>query len=284
MKKFFRIATVIVTVFIAAAFSFGVFAETSLNGMDEDIISIINSQLTEQELSVLTDESNYDPSFAGASLNGVPILRVHNSIYWKYSDKPLDELIAEAERYEDSISKYFYIVFDEEPYEIYVQNKDGAISIWKAALWPDDVRTFFTDIADLSGETVIDGKSCKIENIYCFDSTNSMGGATVYLRTDKGVFVKYYEDGRSEGVIFTEAEFRNAAADYYDYITSYEYNYNESGEGLSGTISLIEFLNSNSHGQAPETGSSLTPVYIVLIICAAALALFPAVFKMIRRA
>ena len=270
-----------IMILIVAAFSFGAFAETISIGMDEDIIGIISSQLTEQELSILTDESNYHPSFAGASLNGIPILRVHNYLYWEYSDKPLDELLAEAKRYEDSIRKYFYVVFDEEPYEVYVQNKDGAISIWKAALWPDNVRTFFTDIADLSSETVIDGKSCKILNIYCFDSTNSMGGATVYLRTDKGVFVKYYEDERSEGVLFTEAEFRKAAAEYYAYITSYEYNYDENGEGRSGTkISLIEFINSNSLGQT----QGLAPVFIVLIVCAAALALFPAVFKIIRRA
>ena len=130
---------------------------------------------------------------------------------------------------------------------------------------------------------VFEGESCKIENIYCFDSTTSIFGASVYIKTDKGVFVKYYEYAHSQGVVFTETEFRKAAAEYYAFISSYENNYDENGEGLGGTITFAEFLNSGAHGQTPETGSGLAPVYIVLIICAAALALLPAVFKTIRR-
>ena len=279
-----RIVLLLITaVFIIATIPLAVFADDTRHDMDEEIADIIDSRLTEAERVLLSDGSKYSDSLKDVTLDGLPILKVYQ-LHWEYSDKPLDELVAAVDKSDGKLKASFYVVFDEDPYKICVLKKDdGSVLIGKTGALSDTTPTFFTDIKNLSGEMVFEGESCKIENIYCFDSTTSFFGASVYIKTDKGVFVKYYEYEQSQGVVFTETEFRKAAAEYSAFISSYEYNYDENGEGLNGTLSFAEFLNSGVHGQKPETGSSLTPVYIVLIVCAAALALFYAVFKIINR-
>lgn len=282
MKSFCKIITIFASVILIAAFSFGVFAD--IDGMDEDIVGVLDSQLTEQELSVLTDESNYYYSLSGASFDGAPMLRVYNSVFWEYSHKPLDELLAEAERVESARDYSFYAVFDGDPIKICVSKKDdGTVMIYKAAVLTDDIATFFTDIADLSGVTELGGVSCTMQNIYCFDSTHSYLGATVYLKTDKGVFVKYYDDERSQGVLFTESEFRKYAEEYHAYLISYEHNYDEDGNPLVGNPSFCEFLESRAGAQTPKTGSGSLFIFAALMICAAALVFFPGVYRIIRR-
>lgn len=83
----------------------------------------------------------------------------------------------------------------------------------------------------------------KVNNIFCFDSLNSHTGAAVYLITDNGVFVKYYEQSTSEAVCYSEEDFRLFMSEYYHFLTSCEHNYNENGEPLGGeTPSLTAYL------------------------------------------
>ena len=94
--------------------------------------------------------------------------------------------------------------------------------------------TYAKDIANLSVQTEILGKQCKISQIVGFDEGHSHKGTAIYVVTDQGIFVRYYPDYISEGVWLTEQDYQTYAKAFYEYTTSYEYNYNENGEALNG--------------------------------------------------
>ena len=65
-----------------------------------------------------------------------------------------------------------------------------------------------------------------------FDASDSHQGIVVCFKTDKNVYFNYYNDLYSQSYSFSEEEFRKAASTYYEYISSFENNYNERGEAL----------------------------------------------------
>ena len=149
----------VTAIFIIATIPFVVFADDAKNDMNEEIADIINSQLTESERSLLSDSSKYSDSIISEQIGGRVILKV-NSLHWKYSDKPLDELIAAVNQSESKYNNSFYVVFDENPYKICVLKKaDGSVSIGKAGTLSDITPKFFTDIKSLSEEIVFEGES-----------------------------------------------------------------------------------------------------------------------------
>lgn len=204
---------------------------------DDDLEIILNEQLDEADYQKLSNKNNYDSSIIDVTLEGKPIIKVYNEIYWNVSDLPLNDIVAHA-----NLSKTIdYIVFDNSPVRLRMYESNTEVKIGSS---PNGVMSMpVNDIQMLSKDMTILDTTCAVTNIIYFDGFSSHMGASVYYITTNGNFVKYYRNEYSEGVWFTENDYRNFAAQYYGYLTSPENNYNEHGEPIGGgTLSFLDFI------------------------------------------
>ena len=199
--------------------------------IDQDIAQIIHSQLSEDDQNILKNSGGFE-------VPNAPILKIYDEIFWALAGESLETILTKAEADCQAKTWREYYVFSDEPYLIRTfQNQ-----IWK----PDNekVPQYVKDIYGLSKYITVNGKESELKGIYCFDILSSYLGAAVYLQTDTGVLVKYYETSRSEAQVFFEDEFQAYGTEYFEYITSYELNHDENGSPLGGVhVPLAEYLN-----------------------------------------
>lgn len=115
-----------------------------------------------------------------------------------------------------------------------------------------DIPQYVQDIITLSEQVEINGNLSAVTGIYCFDGNNSHNGIIVYIFTPDEALIKYYDHPYAEALLLSEGDFKEYANSYYDYITSYENNYNEFGEPIGGgMLSFKDFIGSELvHGDA----------------------------------
>ncbi len=223
-----HILTFLLTVAAALAFCTNVCAaeaiEEDSKTMDSAIAQILDSQLSNDEKETLKNSEKLN-------LSDEPILQVYSELYWCLADKPLQEIITKAEADCETYGYRQYYVFSDTPYRI-------AVLKGKAGKIEDSIQTpqYVKDISALSKQVTIGADQLDVKGIYCFDGHTSQDGIIVYILTNAGTFIKYYEHLDSEALVFSESEFQAYASDYNAYITSYEYNYNENGEPLGGAV------------------------------------------------
>ncbi|MBQ7603880.1 MAG: hypothetical protein IJU75_02895 [Clostridia bacterium] len=266
-KRLITLAFAIILVFSSVTMRL-VGADYAKEGMDDKIVEIINSQLSQEEYSVLMNVENYKNSLNHDSLQGSPILREYLTVFWEYADATFNEFMSRVMASDSKNQHHFsYVVFGSEVFSVAVLKwEDGSVTIGKARDYDDSIPSIISDIINLQETIEVGGERYTIKNIYCFDGTSSYEGAVLYLVTDSGIFVKYYENENAEGMLFAEDDFRTKAFEYNRYITSYEHNYNEKGEALSGFVSFAEYLD-----HAPTLRNhSADPWKIIIASCAAA--------------
>ncbi|MBR5767091.1 MAG: hypothetical protein IKX86_00245 [Clostridia bacterium] len=280
LKRLITLAFAIIFAFSSAIILF-VEADYTNQVMDGKIIDVIKSQLSPEEYSELMATENYNNSLESDALKDYPILRVYNSVYWEYASNPFNEFMSKVLSSDSKKQHHLrYVVFGREVFSVVMLKwEDGSVTIGKARDYDDSVPSMISDIINLQETIEVDGERYTIKNIYCFDETSSFKGAVLYLITDSGIFVKYYENESAEGMLFTEDDFRIKASEYHRYITSYEHNYNEKGEALGGrNVSFAEYLDlAPTFLRNPGT----SPWKIILATCAAA-AVIAASFFIVR--
>ena len=200
-----------------------------------EVAQIIKSQLTDSEKEIFSSSKDLD-------LSNEPILKVYREIFWFLADKPLKEIVSKADEYNEAFNYKDYYVLSETPYKISVNQSKVVETV------SDDIPQYIKDIATLSKQVTVNGKQTDVKGIYCFDEGTSYQGIVVYVMTESEALVKYYENSHAEAQLFSESQFREYAVDYYAYITSYEYNYDENGEPLSGVLSFKDFVDGKRIG------------------------------------
>ena len=88
------------------------------------------------------------------------------------------------------------------------------------------------------------GVECTVQRIVCTDGTFHHEGSAIFLDTDKGTFVKYYDHYFAEAMDLSLEDFKQHALSYRQYIDSLvdedsEYRY------LFGGNSFTEFVKGN---------------------------------------
>lgn len=238
--------------------------------IDSALTDIFSKQITESEFNILTNSEYYDTSMQKVNINNKPTMKIYNYIYWSLSDKPLQTIVSEAnkEKWKD------YIVFDDTPLKIRVLQDEESSSVGVNEEYTT-VPQFISDIQNLQEDITICNINCKLEDIVCFDGNSSYQGVIVYLKTDQGIFVKYYENYNSSALVFTEDEFSKYAIDYYNYISSYEYNYNSDGEALGGNnLTFALFLQNDYIDEEPENNFVKILIYSVISLLLIILIIF----------
>lgn len=247
-----RILTLLLVLIISISMCITSYAADNQQADNDDLEIILSEQLDEADYQKLSNKNNYDSSIIDITLEGEPIIKVYNEIFWNVSDLPVNDIVELAD-----LSKTIdYIVFEKSPVRLRMYDLDADYTI---GLSPNSTSTKpVSDIQKFSNNMTILDTTCTVINIYYFDGFSSHMGASVYYLTTNGNFVKYYKDELSEGVWFTEDDYRRFATQYYDYLTSPENNYDENGEPIGGgTLSFLDFI-TNEKVAAPDVGENKT--------------------------
>lgn len=285
MKIVKQSITILISFIMVTFLCINTFADTETKSkefiMDTNIISIINSQLTDAELSELKasgiPELAADEQFRFKS----PVLKIFNELFTPKVGEPLEMRLAEAEAINSKASYTNYVILNATPYMLRRMNNDTDQNVFiDKECYASAIPTYISDIMALSKNFFVE-KDCMLEGIYCFDADTSHQGIAVYLKTDKGVYVKYYENSTSKAILFTEDEFRFKAGVYYNYLTSYENNYNENGEALGdGSISFLSFIQSL---KSPDNDIDKTNIYKVIGMIALVILLISGIVIFVKK-
>lgn len=234
--KMKHIFTVFFTIILVVALCTNTYAtESDEKGegfMDSKVAETIESQMSRAEKEIL---ENID-----STLSNEPLLKIYNEISWRLAGKSPNEMIVEAEEYNETATYKDYYVLTDTPYRV----KFGQGQVVKDEV--SDAPQYIKDIRALSNQVEINGKQSVVTGVYCFDGNNSHNGIIVYVLTQTEALVRYYDHPYSEALLFSEGDFRTYASDYYTYITSYENNYDEFGEPTGGgMLSFKDFISSS---------------------------------------
>ncbi len=262
MKKIKLMLIIVLIIFMTSALCVNIYAEGTETAtenedseitVDADTVSRINSCLSGEEIALLKN-TEIDGIVIDEQYNSkYPVLSIfHSPFYFPQAGEPLSKLLPVAQDCKKGEKAREYIVLDTEmPYCIRFLRDNGETKVYVRDCYSSLLPTYVSDIMILLQN--ISSKEYQLEGIYCFDGETSHLGTVVYYKTDKGVYVKYYENSLSKAVQFTEEEFTEKAAAYYEYLTSYEHNYDENGMGLNGLgMTFLTFIQ-----QAPLEGGSL---------------------------
>ncbi len=224
------------------------FVERGEEYMDTKVAATIESQLSRTEKEFINNIDN--------TLSNELLLIVYNEISWSSAGKSPSEMIAEAEKYTETTLYKEYYVLSDAPYRVKI-GQGQAIKDEKT-----NAPQYIQDILALSDRVEINGKLSAVTGIYCFDGSNSHNGIIVYIITPDEALIKYYDYPYSEALFLSEGDFKTYANDYYDYITSYENNYNEFGEPIGGgMLSFKDFIGSELvHGDAGKVDIDKAPI------------------------
>lgn len=245
--KFRQLTMILISFVLAALLCVNAFAENETQdkewNMDTSVVSLINGQLSNAEISALKASGIPELVADGQFRSEYPVLKIYHELFTPKVGEPLETRLAEAEADYTQANYTDYVQLNTKPYLIRMMNQNSNISVFiDRERYSSTIPTYIADIMELS-ETFMTEDTCVLEGIYCFDAETSHQGIAVYLKTNKGVYVRYYENSLSEAKLFTEADFRTWAGSYYQYLISDENNYNENGEAVGGGgMSFLSFM------------------------------------------
>lgn len=235
--------TVFFTIIFMVTLCTNAYAAESVEGseeyMDTKVAETIESQLSRTEKEYIDAIDN--------TFSNELMLKVYNEISWLSAAKSPSEMIADGEKINETVIYKEYYVLSNTPYRV---------RIGKGRIWKDektDIPQYVQDILTLTDQVEIKGKLSAVTGIYCFDGSSSHDGIIVYILTPEEALIKYYDLPYAEALVMSEGNFRAYAKDYYDYVTSYEYNYGASGEPIGGgMLSFKGFIESELHIDAAK--------------------------------
>lgn len=230
MKKFLlTILSFIFCISLGVTIYADEFSQTTYTEMDEDIIAVLYNCLSEEDHEILSS----------IQTEGRPVLKVYYTGYFEHIDADIQNMIEQALLY----GTVDYIVFSENENIRWGTWKDGENITVDVITIRGSNYSYINDIRNMAADTEILGQTCQVSNIYCFDDLFSHRGAAVYVVTDQGSFVRYYDSAYSEGIWFKEEDFSAYAVEYYNFLISPENNYNEDGEPVGGmSMTFVEFI------------------------------------------
>ena len=261
MKKTLGILLIAICLFMMQTTAFATeTVKVADANFDESLTSVLNGKIASTDTEILFNPKYYDQSMANVNVVGKPIVKCYNEIYWNLSGGELQAIISVA----DKSNSVDFIVFDDSNYRItkWQKNSDSVIISMNRIYF--DSPNYLKDIQSLTAQTKINNTQCNISNIICFDGSTSFMGILVYLITDQGTFVKYYENNSSNAMLFPEQEFKKRATKYYNFLISQENNYNENGEPVGGTnVNFSAFLQTHYNDTSDEyvANNSKVPIH-----------------------
>lgn len=234
----------IISIILSMIFSISLFVVTVYSS-NTDTAEKPELKISDGEFSVINDKTLYksdDPVIVNdLALDNDRVITIYNGYFFSLADQPLDSIIAEANK----LKTVYYALLSEDKDDILLKKTiiNEKLSMSSSTL--DGSKKYIQDIENMKKTENILGKERNILSVHCFDGSSSHKGISVYVNTDSGLFVRYYDTKSSDGIWFSEKDYAEYAIAYYEYITSYENNYDENGNPLYGQKSFLTFVNEN---------------------------------------
>jgi hypothetical protein len=195
--------------------------ETYNYSIDPELGEILVNSFDPEERKMIQNKDIYYWNAMDLEISDQPIVKVYlTSVFREWADRPYKELIAEAEKLlkNGTIIGCDYIIFDQEPIIIHYGYMGGDYDRYvidiPGILPTDPTLMIQKNIQSLSANMEILGQHCKINNIVAFCG-DVMSEQFLYLDTDKGVFVKYFDYVENlDGVWYSEETIREMGRDY----------------------------------------------------------------------
>ncbi len=212
---------------------------------DQGISNVLINQLSEKDFNDLQNEDLYLKNTPFESVENEPVLKIYTDLFMWHSSKDLNEILSLA----DQLDYIHYAILNKNIMltkgiysdRVYIGTSPISINL-----------NYINDIKKITSDFTILGKKLKILNIYCFDEYSSHFGASVYYVTDNGTYIKHYKTEYSSGVWFEEEEYNKYSTDYYNYISSYEYNHGADGTLVGGGLSFIDYLTTKTDWESSQ--------------------------------
>lgn len=261
---------IIVAVFIALlmlCFTASAFAnegEAKDSFMNSEIVDILMGQLNVAEKNLMNNEENYNDNMAGLKVKGEPVVVLYgNVLSWEKCDTALNVLLSKRQR--------------EDYNEYCVLTEDGYIALAVDMLADENnqfvgmglyltyiggqYQPFLNDIKNATPEMTILGEECVVLNIYAFKiKTYDIPDVAVYYATDKGNFIRYYDELVNKDVWIKESDFAEYREEYWEYRLEKDAIKDETGDYAYGRISFTSFLEDNyGIGLEEKDSQSATP-------------------------
>lgn len=239
VRKFVCILIIIIIVLLPI-FSVNAVEEDSKNAsIDFELGEILVNAFDPEERKMIQNKDIYYWNAMDLEISDQPIVKVYcSSVFREWGDRPFTELISEAEKLlkDGTIIGCDYIIFNQKPIIIhygYMGGQDyGRYVIDIPNILPTDTTLMIQKtIQSLSATTEILGQNCKINNIIAFCG-DVMSEQFLYVDTDNGVFVKYFDYNNQGGVWYEEDDIREMIRSYLNELKSLP----ETTENLYGGV------------------------------------------------
>lgn len=195
-------------------------------GLLTDVLKETNRNLI---ADVLTSDK-LPNSLENVELDGQPMLVVFNLYFHAYADRSYEDIISRAMK--EPINLY---ILCQEPILLRESSDKSSVGV---VYNTEPLPAYVQDIISGSAVQTFLGQSATVSNILCFDASSSWLGTTVVYETDKGKFVRVYEESIGAVSELDYDDFIEHAKTYHEYTTSFSANLGTP----SGRTSFAEYL------------------------------------------
>ena len=183
--------------------------------------------------------------------------------FWSSVGDNIETLLTKAEI--DHVFGEGYVILDDIPVLICELKKGNTTNLILVEEYDDMLPTYIKDIVNSSiYESELYENGTNYSKVICFNASRSRSGVIVYYIHEKNTIVRYYEHEYASGVDFTLSDFQTYGTAYYKYITSYEYNYDEDGDPISGGMTLIKFIEDPPAISDNNTQTSIWKIILII--------------------
>ena len=223
---------------IAFTMSFSMLAFADGENVDEkflDRFPIVNS---EEYLEILKNEELYYKNMKDFVINDDSIvIQLYACLLFFFEyDFDYDTMQQRALELAKEQKYHLFAVINDDDIEFVSYNYDHFenFSLYMYESMREEY-TYLNDIMNMTVNTEICGVKCQVERIACYDLEAAHYGTLIYIDTDQGVFVRYYDDFAAPAIEMTEEEYKIRAEQYRNYLYSLP-------DGIGGGTSFAEFI------------------------------------------
>ena len=277
-----RLLCVILACVIMLSFSVKANAEE----MPEETVMLTDvlKSTNQEEIAQLIEEGRFDKSMESVNLDGQPLMLSYFCPLGSFEETDWEAVKNKAK--ESSHKELVALKQD-----AFVMCDYASGSKFGVRTRYDKTPTYVQSILNSPQRGVFLGQEAIITNVYVFRCRRVVEEVEVVYETDCGVFVRYYEDEEAGALELRWEDYIPLAQVFWEFSTSYEWNYSPDGAAKSGTITFLEFCRNPSKylvtpvpqkEEPPEEKKNYTAV-IVIASAVAVVALTAGAILVLRR-
>lgn len=209
----------------------------NVNAEETEMLTDVLKTKNQEEILEMLDEERFDRTMEGISLDGDVFLLSYKTFLGAWGESDWNAVLTKVKKEEYKE----LIVLREDAFKLRAYANESKFGVEKMY---EITPTYVQDVLNGESQQVFLRQGAKIVNVTAFNFRRAGDEITLVYETDKGLFARYYENNWAEAVEFTWEDYIQKAMAYWEYISSYEYNYSPEGEPLAGAnVSFLEWCN-----------------------------------------